>query len=209
MITITEIGLASKILGAVALAASKDFTRPQLNSVLVRVRSNVLHVVATNGHVLAHYTGSVESPDVETLLPLDLVEKLAKASKKAHEVQIDVETRTARVLPDGVTFTWTHVDAQFPPFESVIPAPAASTLRTMEGFAISTEYLALAGRMFALLLDRQKSVGVYLEIPKTDDYAPIVMSSASVPNLVLVVMPIRENRSGARVAPKVKAVKAA
>ena len=199
MITITDQGLASKILGAVSLSASKDFTRPHLNSVLVRVSSNVLHVVATNGHVLAHYTGATDSPDVETLIPLAIVEKIVKASKKAFEVQIDVEACTARVLPDGDTFTWTRVDAVFPPFEQVIPETGLTHKAGLEGFAIATDYLALAGRSFAILSDKKTGVGAFLEIPQ-DALSPIVFSHERLP-LVLVVMPFRGERGAARVAP--------
>lgn len=198
MFTITDQGLASRILSAVALAASKDETRPHLNSVLFRVCDNILDVVATNGHVLAHYSGKLieASPNCEVLIPLDVVEKIAKASKKAMEVQIDPDALTARVLPDGTQFTWNKVGSTFPPFEQVIPKAGATGEKT-DGFAIATEYLIFAGKVFATLATQKRTAGVHLETPD-HPLSPIVLSSASVPNLVVVVMPNREDRGPSR-----------
>jgi hypothetical protein len=197
MIAIDGIGEASKILSAVALAASTDKTRPHLNAVLVRVRSNVLDVVATNGHVIAHYAAKLECEDCEVLIPLATVEKIAKASRKAMTVSIDPNACKATVY--GSVFEWTKVAATtFPPFEQVIPARGIVPDAKLEGFAIATEYLVLAGKMFGLLAkSKKRSDGVYLELPK-DDLSPIVCSSASVPELVLVVMPMRETRGPSR-----------
>ncbi len=198
MIVINGTGEASKILSTVALAAST--TRPHLNAVLVRVRSNVLHVVATNNHVLAHYTAKLECEDCEVLIPLATVEKIAKASRKAMGVSIDPNACKATVY-DGASsvFEWTKVAATtFPPFEQVMPARGIVPDAKLEGFAIAPEYLVLAGKMFGLLAkDKKRPDGVYLELPK-DDRSPIVCSSASVPELVLVVMPIRETRGPSR-----------
>jgi DNA polymerase III sliding clamp (beta) subunit (PCNA family) len=210
MIAIDGIGLASRILSAVAMAASTDETRPHLNSVLVRVRKNVLEVVATNGHILAHYTGKNEVEDCEVLIPLAVVEKIAKASRKAPIVSIDPKTCTARVY-DGASsvFEWQKVQTTFPPFEQVTPQRGIVPDVGLEGFAVSTEYLIVAGKMFALLENtKQRSVGVYIELPK-DDLSPIVLSSASIPQLVLVVMPNREGRGPSRKVEKPTKVKAA
>lgn len=207
MIAIDGTGVASKILSAVALAASTDETRPHLNSVLVRVRSNVLHVVATNGHVMAHYAAKLECEDCEVIIPLDVVEKIAKASRKAMVVSIDPKACSAKVY-DGASsvFDWAKVGTTFPPFEQVTPERGIVPDAKLEGFAIATDYLTLAGKMFALLAkNKKRSDGVYIELPK-DDLSPIVLSSASVPELVLVVMPNRETRGPSRAKPaKVKA----
>jgi hypothetical protein len=212
MIAIDGIGVASKILAAVALAASTDETRPHINAVFVRVRKNVLDVVATNGHIMAHYVGKCESEDAQALIPLDVVEKLAKASRKASIVEFDTTKRTARVWGQAsgtMVFEWPEYNATFPPFEQVTPERGIVPTAGLEGFAISTEYLIVAGKMFGVLSDRKHtSDGIYLELPK-DELSPIVLSSASIPNLVLVVMPNRENRGPRRKVEKPAKVKAA
>src|SRR5258708_7352622 len=175
MIAIDGSGLASRILSAVALAASTDETRPHLNSVLVRVRNNVLEVVATNGHIMAHYTGKIDSEDEEALIPLAVVLKIAKASRKAPIVSIDPKTCSARVY-DGASsvFEWPKVQTTFPPFEQVTPQRGIVPNAGLEGFAIGTEYLIVAGKMFSMLSEsKRKADGVYLELPK-DEFSPIV-----------------------------------
>lgn len=213
MIAIDGIGLASRILSAVALAAGTDETRPHLNAVLVRVRSKVLDVVATNGHILARYTGANDAKDCETLISLAGALQIAKASRKAALIELDVEKRIARVYDHGrgtnTAIEWAPVGAQFPPIDQVIPACGTLPKAGLEGFAVSTEYLIVAGKMFAILENtKARSAGVYLEIPK-DELSPIVLSSASIPNLVLVVMPNREGRGPARKVEKPAKVKAA
>jgi hypothetical protein len=201
-ITIPGVGTAAKIFGAVSMAASKDRECPQMNCVLVRAKDGVLDVVATNGHVLAHYRAPHnELGEGEVLIPLDIAARIAKEGREAPFLEIDPTVKTARLL--DVLFSWPEIQAVFPPWERVIPKPHAK--KPIPGFGIALEYLVLAGKIFQALEPKGKlklKAAVYCEVP-ANKHDPIVMSAQGCP-LTFVVMPHRTDRHESREIARVK-----
>jgi DNA polymerase III sliding clamp (beta) subunit (PCNA family) len=113
-----------------------------MNSVLIEMRKDKLRVVATNGHVL--FLAKVESSgEVPTTIVsrVDVARFLAlKPSEKCEDFcRVARCARKVSFAADGSLLTFKPVDAQYPPYEAVLPKyPVKSAVPT---FGLSPTYM--------------------------------------------------------------------
>lgn len=104
---------------------STDETRAHVNSLLLELDGNTIRAVSTDGHRLskAEAIGTVDHNPVTMLLPLKGVLELKKRieASDAESVSLVVSQPWAIFTIDGVAFGVKLVDAQFPPYQQVIP----------------------------------------------------------------------------------------
>ena len=117
---------------------SSDETRPNVNSGLFEWTGNVVRMVSTDGHRLSKMDLTITDSDarLSMLLPLKAVNELkrlcdeAKGDKAAtSKVSITHSNPNAFFEIAGMTFSVKLVDAQFPPYEQVIPKVSDHTVR--------------------------------------------------------------------------------
>ncbi|MGK3981371.1 DNA polymerase III subunit beta [Sorangium sp. So ce118] len=114
------------LISRVHFAISTDETRAHINSMLLEATSDTLRLVATDGHRLA----LAEMPwshaaNVSILVPLKAVTELKKLLAKdglAETVDLRVSGAVAFFDVAGVEFSTKLVEAQFPPYQQVVPA---------------------------------------------------------------------------------------
>lgn len=111
-------------LSAVAYAVCKDETRFHLNGVFVEYEACKLVTVATDGHRLAKYQALVDRKgDFKTggmILPQKAVKEIGKLLGKG-ECDIAIVSSMFAIRYKGTTLVAKAIDAQFPPYEQVIP----------------------------------------------------------------------------------------
>jgi DNA polymerase-3 subunit beta len=116
---------------------STDETRAHLNSALFECVDGVVRMVTTDGHRLCKMELAVEGLDVTTtmLLPLKAVTELSKLLEEISD-SASTKVRIAQTGPNaffqllGVQFSVKLIDAQFPPYDAVIPAVTDRAVRT-------------------------------------------------------------------------------
>ena len=106
-------------------AVSHDETRAHLNGMLFELGEHGVRTVATDGHRLALAAEPVPGglPVVSALLPLKSVKELRGLLDEPSEgdVALTVAGETAFVTFAGMTLSIKTVNAQFPPYNQVIP----------------------------------------------------------------------------------------
>lgn len=125
-----------RLISRTCYAISEDDSRSHVNSALLeRHGTNSVRMVATDGHRLSLATESVESvSEFESLLiPRRAVIELKRllldlTCADEHSIGVERVGPNALFLIDGLTFSSRLVDAQFPPYESVIPASNGKTM---------------------------------------------------------------------------------
>ena len=114
-------------------AVSQDVTRPHINGALVEYKGEQLRFVATDGHRLNKSERRVDKLefDVTMLLPLKALVELRKFADGAGKEAIRVSTsgRRASFTAGLGTLTVTLTEANFPPYEQVIPTTFTATAR--------------------------------------------------------------------------------
>jgi hypothetical protein len=151
--------------------ASKDTARPHLNSILIATEGAHLVAVATNGHKLAHWRFASQAWEMPLsdaassfLLKLDDAKAVAKAMprKLSPTDWVSIDTKSGSFAFCNQAFQFTAVDAQFPPYQQVIPTAEALTTHPGERYvpwlAINPEYLAGIAKSFADASERKQSV---------------------------------------------------
>ena len=110
---------------------STDETRPHVNSGLFEWSGDKVRLVSTDGHRLSKMEATVSgsSATATMLIPLKAIGELrrladeAKGEKEALTVSITQSGPNAFFAIAGMTFSCKLVDAQFPPYQQVIPEP--------------------------------------------------------------------------------------
>jgi DNA polymerase III sliding clamp (beta) subunit (PCNA family) len=181
-------------LKAVATHVSRDETRPQLNSVCVDLNGPSLDLAGTDGHRLALYR-FVESAfriegDVRTqfLISLADVNAFVKAAGKKPafaEVELTEGKSDGTLTAGNAAVKFRAVQATFPPLPQVFPDDTSNTLSYANAL-----YIADAAKAFQSL--GSERTGASIRIRPTKDRGPIVITSANVPELFVIVMPMRE-----------------
>lgn len=119
-------------------AMSTDETRPHVSSIRLVAGAEAVHCVATDGHRLAvAWSGEVDKGklDDSTLVPRAAVPVLLGMATDMGELEITKSKKGDHLLVAGSVADVEHTatiaiqDAQFPPWERVIPAPAAESSR--------------------------------------------------------------------------------
>lgn len=129
--------LLSLLIARTHFSISSDETRPHVNSGLFEWVGDRVRLVSTDGHRLskmeATVTGSAATATM--LIPLKAIGELrrladeAKAEKDAATVSITQSGPNAFFSIAGMQFSVKLVDAQFPPYQQVIPQLSDRTLR--------------------------------------------------------------------------------
>jgi DNA polymerase-3 subunit beta len=111
---------------------SSDETRPHLNSALLEWEDQVARMVTTDGHRLSKYEVAVEGTKASfsLLVPLKGVVELRRLCDEAKAEKGDKEGAPLKLLRGGPNVFFVRddsslaiklVDAQFPPYQQVIP----------------------------------------------------------------------------------------
>lgn len=122
---------------------SSDETRPHLNSALFECRAKkgaqpgVVRMVTTDGHRLSKMEVTVPELAAEAtlLVPLKGVQELRKLLDEVQENRDTTFVSISQTGPNaffslaGIRFSVKLIDAQFPPYEQVIPAVSSRAVR--------------------------------------------------------------------------------
>jgi DNA polymerase III subunit beta len=138
-----------RLLGETAHAISTDETRLHLNSLLVEVGEHGIRCVSTDGHRLAWscHDDAAVLPAAKWLIPLKGAAELRRIAEAAGdgELRFGVSGPALFVLSGDATTSIKLTDAQFPPYEQVIPKSSTATVRTdRAAFANAVRAVALA-----------------------------------------------------------------
>jgi DNA polymerase-3 subunit beta len=117
---------------------STDETRAHLNSALFECADGKVRMVSTDGHRLCKMELPVEGLNVTTtmLLPLKAVSELSKLLDEIQDKRDTAKVHITQTGPNaffqllGVQFSVKLIDAQFPPYDAVIPAVTDRAVRT-------------------------------------------------------------------------------
>ncbi len=118
---------------------SHDETRAHLNSALFECDGSVVRMVTTDGHRLSKMEATVEGLDAKTtmLVPHKAVTELKKlldevpeSDRERSKVTIAQTGPNAFFSLGGIQFSVKLIDAQFPPYEAVIPAMTDRAVKT-------------------------------------------------------------------------------
>ena len=130
----------SNLIARTHFSISGDETRPHVNSALFEWAGDRVRMVTTDGHRLSKQEFRVDGTNANAtmLIPLKAISELrrltdeAKADKEtkdAHKVSLAQSGPNAFFLVAGMQFSVKLIDAQFPPYEQVIPSVSARSLR--------------------------------------------------------------------------------
>jgi len=139
-----EAAVMSRLIASTHFSISTDETRLHLSSALFELEDNRLRMVTTDGHRLSKM--EIRAPEVSgagsMLIPLKGIQELRRLCDEAISDNSGEDAPTIRVLkfgPNvhcelaGFRFSVKLVDAQFPPYQQVIPAQSASAVRAPRG----------------------------------------------------------------------------
>jgi DNA polymerase-3 subunit beta len=136
--------LLSKLIGRTHFSISTDETRAHVNSALFEWSGNRVRMVTTDGHRLSKMEATVDGTNATAtmLIPLKAIGELrrltddakaeraeTKEGKDATEVVISQTGPNAFFDVAGMRFGVKLVDAQFPPYQQVIPKVTERTVR--------------------------------------------------------------------------------
>ncbi|MCC6527397.1 MAG: DNA polymerase III subunit beta [Polyangiaceae bacterium] len=124
----------AQLIAKTHFSISADETRAHLNSALFECLAGRVRMVTTDGHRLSKIDVMVEglSEKSAMLLPLKAILELRRLCEEAGEgatVQIAQSGPNAFFTIAGIHFSVKLVDAQFPPYEAVIPAVTNRAVR--------------------------------------------------------------------------------
>lgn len=116
---------------------SSDETRPHVNSALFEWAGDRVRMVTTDGHRLSkmEITVSGSSATATMLIPLKAIHELRRLADEARGDRDNPNVRITQSGPNayftlaGMQFSVKLVDAQFPPYQQVIPAGTERTVR--------------------------------------------------------------------------------
>ena len=193
-------------LKVIAGHASTDETRPHLNGVHFEVRAESIDVVATDGHRLGLYrflastyecdeTGPAASVDLPLASVLAFVKGAKTKAKDVRPVVLDTTAGTLEYEDTSVRFP-ANRGIQFPPYVQILPESFGTSM-----CAIDAHYIADAAKAFDAF--KRPSCPIHIHAWAGDGYGPITFLSPAVPELLVIVMPMRSDFKG--FAPKAMA----
>jgi DNA polymerase III subunit beta len=121
-----------RCIDATVFAVSGDETRAHLDSMLFEFGEHGVRTVATDGHRLAlDCEAAVGLPPVTTLLPLKSVKELRGLLDEPGEGDVSLVHGSGTFFATwgGMTLSIKAVDAQFPPYNQVIPKGHTGTAK--------------------------------------------------------------------------------
>lgn len=139
-----EAAVMSRLISSTYFSISTDETRLHLSSALFELEDNRLRMVTTDGHRLSKM--EIRAPEVSgagsMLIPLKGILELRRLCDEAisdHSGDESPKIRLMKAGPNvycqlaGFRFSVKLVDAQFPPYQQVIPSQSASAVRAPRG----------------------------------------------------------------------------
>ena len=149
--------LLSKALSQVALAASRDETRPVLTGVLFEGEGNELRIVATDSYRLAVRSIEVEGvSDVRVLVPARAIVEVARLAAGEDEVKIEIASAQIGFQLGDVVLQSRLIEGEFPAYRQLLPENQPFRLEVQKG-----TFLESVKRMALLAHD---STPVFLEL---------------------------------------------
>jgi DNA polymerase III subunit beta len=145
--------LLSLLIARTHFSISTDETRPHVNSGLFEWVGDRVRLVSTDGHRLSKMEATVSgtSATATMLIPLKAITELrrlaeeSRAEKDASTVTITQSGPNAFFNIAGMVFSVKLVDAQFPPYQQVIPALSERSVRAPRlAFADALRAVSLA-----------------------------------------------------------------
>jgi len=127
-----------RALSRVEHAISTDANRPHINSVLFEIEGRDLRVVATDAHRLARQC--VKMPKASAKIKHRLlishrgaveIRRACKGDSGAAVIEVHADKKHATISIGEATVTVELVDAQFPPYENIIPMAHGHTRYTL------------------------------------------------------------------------------
>ena len=113
-----------ELIGHTAFAASTEESRPILNGVLWEAKSDVMTMVATNGHRLARMQIALKSPKGtvgELIIPPKALEQIRRLFPADEELEVGRgDNHLAFRSPFTAVYT-RLIEGPYPPYEQVIP----------------------------------------------------------------------------------------
>ncbi len=112
------------LLNSIQYSMAQQDVRYYLNGVLLLVESNLLKVVATDGHRLAYNAGEIQGlhERQELILPRKAVLELCKLLLDTEDlVKIEFTQQQLKASFSGVTLITKVIEGKFPDYERVIP----------------------------------------------------------------------------------------
>jgi DNA polymerase-3 subunit beta len=139
-----DASVMSRLIASTYFSISGDETRLHLSSALFEMEDNRVRMVTTDGHRLSKM--EIRAPEVSgtgsMLIPLKGILELRRLCDEAISDTSSGEAPKIRLLKSGPNvyselagfrFSVKLVDAQFPPYQQVIPAQSASAVRAPRG----------------------------------------------------------------------------
>ncbi|AKT36428.1 DNA polymerase III subunit beta [Chondromyces crocatus] len=131
------VDLLALLIARTHFSISTDETRAHVNSALFEWSGDRVRMVTTDGHRLSKMEATVSgsSATATMLIPLKAIHELrrladeARAEKDAPVVSITQSGPNAFFMIAGTQFSVKLVDAQFPPYQQVIPAMTERSIR--------------------------------------------------------------------------------
>ena len=164
--------LSAALVDRVAYAVSKDETRYTLNGVLLEVEGRQLRMVATDGHRMARFTGTLppgstsdagEEPE-RAIVPARLLnEGVRLGGKLGGSVTLELFEKSAAIRVNGSIRLWTGlIDGQYPQYEGIVPSEFVGNVSVPKGALCS------AVSRTAALSKGRRLAGVVLEMDGSD-----------------------------------------
>lgn len=129
----------AELLDSVSFAVSTDETRAHVNSLLLVVNDGEIVAVATDGHRLAksELTADVKPIKGETLIPLRAAQAIRKSLGATLDTADVAITKSHVFITVGDCTVGTKlVEAQFPPWQQVIPKPQEKHIAAVPRLAL-------------------------------------------------------------------------
>lgn len=127
-----DAALLGSLIAKVEHAISDDATRAHLNSALVEWTDGLVRMVSTDGHRLAKAESKVHGNATATmLLSKKAVSEVGRLCESGGTVTIVQSLANAHFRVGGLLLSTRLVDAQFPPFNQVIPASGRGRVATV------------------------------------------------------------------------------
>ena len=144
-----EPAVLSSLIEKVGPSVSPDETRAHLNSMKVEWEGEVVKAISTDGHRLTLAEAKVDGvvSNFELLIPLKGVQEIRRFCESASgDVTLVQGGRHLFLSTPGATISTTLTDAQFPPYQQVIPKgakdlatlPASQVLEVVKAVAVAS-----------------------------------------------------------------------
>lgn len=147
-----DVEVVALLISTTHFSISTDETRLHLNSALFEWKAGLVRMVTTDGHRLSRMQIQVKTkaPDITMLVPLKGIQELRRLCDEARSegvktLELQRSGQNAFFQIGGIQFGVKLVDAQFPPYDQVIPtstsysivAPRASVADAIRAVSIA------------------------------------------------------------------------